>query len=248
MTEHKHLKQRVRTRMQKTGERYAAALRHVAAHKPEAADEAAGAPSDEVAGTSSASSASSGEVAGTPPAAETPVSEAAVRAATGRGWDEWFAWLDEAGAARLPHGDIAKLVHAAGVPGWWSQSVAVGYERARGLRAKHQKVDGYSASASKTVAVPLAVLYAACAGEASRDRWLVPPPGATYRVRGATLDKSVRLVWSDGTVVTIGVYAKGEAKSLIGVQHDKLPDAEAVVQLKAFWKESLERLAVQLAG
>jgi hypothetical protein len=186
------------------------------------------------------------ETAGTP-AAETPASDAAVRAATGRGWEEWFAWLDEAGAARLPHGDIAKLVHAAGVPGWWSQSVAVGYERARGLRAKHQNAAGFSASASKTVAVPLAVLYAACAEDASRDRWLLPPPGTTYRVRGATQDKSVRLVWSDGTAVTIGVFAKGDAKSLIGLEHSKLPDTEAVTRLKAFWKESLDRLAAQLA-
>jgi hypothetical protein len=180
--------------------------------------------------------------------AETPVSDAAVQAATGRGWEEWFAWLDQAGAARLPHREIAAMVYAAGVPGWWSQSVAVGFERARGLRAKHQKVDGFSASASKTVAVPLAVLYAACADEASRAGWLLPPPGVTYRVRGATLDKSVRLVWSDGTAVTIGVYAKGEGKSLVGLEHSKLPDAEAVPRLKAFWKESLERLASQLAG
>ena len=36
--------------------------------------------------------------------------------------------------------------------------------------------------------------------------------------------------------------------TLIGVQHDKLPDAEAVARLKAFWKESLERLAKQVAG
>ncbi|HYH47229.1 MAG TPA: hypothetical protein VEG34_16230, partial [Thermoanaerobaculia bacterium] len=223
-------------------------LRHVTAHRPEAADEVASVPPHPIVPPAPEAPAETTPAAETAATTETPVSDAAVRAATGRGWEEWFAWLDEAGAARLPHGDIAKMVHAAGVPGWWSQSVAVGYERARGLRAKHQKADGFSASASKTVAVPLADLYAACADDASRARWLVPPPGTTYRVRGITQDKSVRLVWSDGTAVTIGVYAKGEGKSLVGLEHSKLPDAEAVTRLKAFWKESLERLAAQLAG
>jgi hypothetical protein len=48
------------------------------------------------------------------------------------------------------------------IPGWWSQTVAVGYERIKGLRAIGQRMDGsFEASKSRTFAVPLARLYGA---------------------------------------------------------------------------------------
>ena len=47
------------------------------------------------------------------------------------------------------------------VPGWWAQTVTVGYERIKGLRAVGQRRDGtFEANKSRTFAVPLARLYA----------------------------------------------------------------------------------------
>ena len=69
-----------------------------------------------------------------------PVSDAAVRAATGKDWAGWFDVLDKAKAASLSHKDIVKRLNGMHkVPGWWAQNVTVNFERARGLRAKHQK-------------------------------------------------------------------------------------------------------------
>ena len=120
MTTHKTLKHRVRARMEKTGERYTAARRNVTA--------AAAAPSSE-------------DQRPTPtPSAPPPVSDEAVCKATGRGWDEWFAILDEAGAAGWKHPDIARwIVGEHGISSWWAQSVTVGFERARGIRAEHER-------------------------------------------------------------------------------------------------------------
>ena len=79
------------------------------------------------------------------------VSDAAVQAKTGKGWQEWFALLDAAGARQMSHKEIAaRLYDQLGCPDWWSQMVAVGYEQERGLREKHQTPAGYQVSASKT--------------------------------------------------------------------------------------------------
>ena len=43
-------------------------------------------------------------------AAQPRISEAAVRKATGKSWDEWFDLLDSEGADALPHKQIARLL------------------------------------------------------------------------------------------------------------------------------------------
>ena len=174
------------------------------------------------------------------------VSSDAVQAKTGRKWAEWFAVLDAAGVQVMSHAQIARyLQEQHGVPDWWCQMVTVGYEQARGLRQVHQKTDGFAASASKTVTVPLAVLYDAWANEGNRAKWL---GGANLAVRKATPDKSLRITWSDGSSVDVGFYAKGEAKSQVSLQHTKLSDADLVARMKVFWGAALDRLKTFLEG
>ncbi len=165
----------------------------------------------------------------------------AVRRATGKGWTEWLALLDAAGAADLPHSEIATLLHERhGVPGWWAQMVTVGYEQARGRREKHQKPDGYEISGSKTLGVPLARAFAAWRDEDIRGAWL---PNAALTIRKATPDKSLRITWADGrTSVEVLFYPKGDGRSQVSVQHRKLPDADAAARMKAYWAEALNRL------
>ena len=116
---------------------------------------------------------------------------------------------------------------------------------ARGLREAHQKTDGFTANASKTLGVPLAVLYDAWADEGKRAAWL-GEVGLT--VRKATPDKSMRLTWGDGSTVDVGFYTKGEAKSQVAIQHSKLPDAEISARLKVFWSAALDRLKAFAEG
>ena len=59
---------------------------------------------------------------------------------------EWFAILDAWGATDHTHTEIARWLAGAGRPGWWTQNVTVAYERARGMRARHQMADGFSVS------------------------------------------------------------------------------------------------------
>jgi hypothetical protein len=216
MTAQKSFKRKVRARMAKTGESYTAARRQLiaAGERPQAQG----------------------------PAFEPPMSEEAIRNATGRGWQEWFSILDEWRAASRGHPEIARwLQEQHGVGGWWSQSLTVGYEQARGRRARGQRADGgFSVTASKTVAVPVERLYEAFLSREVRERWL---PGAEMRIRTATPPKYARFDWEDGsTRVIVGFTAKDEAKSQVGLEHERLPDAETAEEMKAWWRERVAAL------
>ncbi len=171
----------------------------------------------------------------------TGMSDAAVQARTGKTWPEWFQVLDASGAKKMAHRDIATYLYERHkINGWWAQMVTVGYERARGLREKHQKPEGYEISGSKTVNTPLATLYKAWADQKARARWL-PEKGIV--IRKATSNKSMRITWVDGkTSLSVGFYPKGDGKSQVTVQHGKLPDAKAADRMKAYWRKTLDRL------
>jgi hypothetical protein len=223
MTTRKTLKRRVRARMNKTGERYTAARRNVTA----------------------ATDTPSRKVSPKPAASAPPVSDESVRKATGRGWDEWFAILDDAGAVGWKHPDIARWVVAEhGISGWWAQSVTVGFERARGLRAEHERPSGFSLSATKTVNVPVERLYEAFADAKQRNGWL----GHAARVRSSTAPRTVNLDWGDGSRVAARFTAQGPAKSQVALQQDPLPDASAVEELRAFWRPRFADLKKRLEG
>jgi hypothetical protein len=175
------------------------------------------------------------------------VGNEAVMKATGKAWEDWLKVLDKAGALQMPHKQIAETVYGKfGVPGWWSQMVAVGYEQARGLRELHQKADGFSANASKTFQANLERLYVAWHDPRLREVWL---PGAPLQVRKSTDGKSLRITWTLGNSnVDVNFFSKGPDKSVVQVEHSKLTNAEAVAAQKAYWSSGLERLSDWLSA
>ena len=175
------------------------------------------------------------------------VSDEAIRRRTGRGWEQWFDLLDDWGAVERPHKEIARwLREEQGVDGWGSQSITVSYERARGLRAVGETKDGFSITASKTMAVPVEQAYDAFVDAARRRRWL---PDADLRERTATRPRTARFDWGDGrTRVIVGFEAKGEAKSTTALAHERLADPEEAERMKAFWRERLVAMKEELEG
>jgi uncharacterized protein YndB with AHSA1/START domain len=182
-----------------------------------------------------------------PEAQLSKVSDAAIRERTGRGWDAWFALLDARGATGHTHTEITRWLGAEHkVDSWSMQAIAVGYEQERGLRAPGQGADGFfSASASKTVAVPVDRLYEAFTDASLRARWLSSDLEATTTVPA----KTFRAVWDGGsTRIAAGFTAKGADKAQVALLHEKLPDAAAVAKLKAFWRERFDALKTLLEG
>ena len=167
------------------------------------------------------------------------MSDAAVKAKTGKDWAGWFGALDKAGAAKLRHPQIARLLHDKhGVPGWWSQMVTVEYELARGLRVRHQTATGFSVSASKTIATTLSALYGATVSAAKRKAWF---PQGELEVSSQTRNKYFRGSWN-GARLEIGFYAKEGGKAQIAVQVNKLAKRSDVDRERAAWKAALTKL------
>ncbi|MGH9703044.1 MAG: hypothetical protein ACRD4K_06685, partial [Candidatus Acidiferrales bacterium] len=169
------------------------------------------------------------------------ISDDAVSAETGKTWADWFSILDAAGAKKWPHKEIANhLYEKEHVRGWWSQMVAVAYEQERGLRQPGQSAEGFSVSASRTMAVAMAPLLKAWSDEKARRKWL---PDATLEISKATAGKSLRAAWNGGASrVEILFYKKGPRKSQVAVDHRKLKNAKESARMKTYWFEALNRL------
>lgn len=231
MPRNKDLKRLVRARMSKTGESYTASRAQILARSASPLRTAAAVI---VAAPPATPRPSLAELAGT--------RDETLKARTGCTWERWVAALDGLGAERMSHREIAALITRKYkyVNDWWAQTVTVGYERIKGLRAAHQRRDGsFEANKSRTFNVPLASLYDAWADGQQRRRWL---DGSIGRVRTSTREKSVRLDGPDASIVIALFQAKGAAKSTVAIQHTKLRDRQSVDQLKQYWAERLDVL------
>lgn len=181
---------------------------------------------------------------GAPPvdyAALAGTADATIKAKTGCTWDRWVFALDHYGADRMSHRDIVALVTSKyKIAGWWAQAVTVGYERIKGLRARGQRRDGtFEANKSRTFDVPVGRLFDAWADARLRSRWLDGRIGA---VRTRIPNRSIRLDGPDRSIVAVGFESKGPGKSVVAVQHMKLPDADAANALKQYWTRRLDAL------
>jgi hypothetical protein len=222
----KDFKRLVRGRMQKTGESYTAARAHLR-NSPVAFVRPAITPAEYA------------KLAGR--------SDAIIKERTGCTWDRWVKALDREKAYTWPHREIATHVREKyKIPGWWAQSVAVGYERIKGLRAVGQRRDGlFEAGKSKTFPVPVGRVYDAFSDSRVRRRWL---PDVDLTIRAASREKSMRITWPDRTSVEVGFMSRGAGKSQVALVHTKLPDLAAVTRKKEYWAERLAELGRLLQG
>ena len=258
MTSQKDFKRLVRGRMQKTVESYTAARSNLLRRSAERGDPSAkrkaqGAESNGQAAMVAAPTVVGAD--GSVSATVTPtdfariagMSDAKLKEKTGCTWERWVWALDQVNAQAWPHSEIARYVHEKyKVPGWWSQTVTVGYERIRGLREKGQRRSGsWEAAKSKTIGASVGTIFKSFKQPKQRSAWL---PGITAVVRTSVPNKSLRLTWEDGTSVEVSLVAKGRSRAQVAIQHTKLPDRDAANRMKAFWAERLEALAGQVAG
>lgn len=169
------------------------------------------------------------------------MSDDAVHARTGRTWSEWFETLDGEGAVELAHPQIVSILrNRYGVSDWWCQMVTVTYEQARGLRQKHEKVDGFQISRTKTYPIGVDFLIQAFRDPDLRGRWL---GNTNLTIVSASAGKSLHAMLNDRSSVEVSFTVRSHEKTQVTVTHRKLADAQAAEAMKAFWSASLERLA-----
>ncbi len=225
MPKDKDLKRLARERMAKTGESYTTARAQLLAKRIHA-----------------------GERLSEPELAElAAISTAALTKATGHDWGWWLEQLNAADCDKKEHREITRYIEQAfDISAWWTQSVAIGFERIVGLREIGQRREGsYDANKSKTLPVPVDVLYRAFDDPDIRKNWL---PDVDWKVRTSTTPRSIRLNWSDGCPVALWFTAKGDAKSSVQIQHSKLASKEDVQRTKEDWSQRLDALQAFLTG
>ena len=235
MTRARALKQTIRARAAKTGERYTTARRHVLRElNPKIETKA-----EKI-------------------TAKPTMSDASFVKKTGHDLAYWFAVLDRFGAVEKGHTAAAKhLCQDHKVDGWYAQGITVSYERARGVRAANQRVDGaFEVSASKVVAASAKQLVKAFTDRRERERWIgdANPKLARALAAGLADNKSKGIVvrldglvrfrykWDD-TTVQFYMSPKPAGKYIVTVQHMKLANGDAVETYRTQWKTALAALA-----
>jgi len=191
------------------------------------------------------------------------VSSKALEKATGRSWDEWLSVLDEEGADKLPHKEIARLLKDKGYieNSWWCQMVANGYEIARGLRVIGETISsGFEIGVRKSLLIPADEAWGLITGPRGLAVWLGSiselnlTKGQTYRtaegtageVRSISPGKRLRLTWQPGqlqnpSTLQLTITPNGK-KTTISFHQEKLASETERDLMRRHWQKVLDRL------
>ena len=189
------------------------------------------------------------------------LSDAAIRSATGKGWDEWFAVLDAFGGPPKGRRELGQHLYVDHkVDQWWIASINERYEAARGVVARDGRPQGYMICATKTVNAPVEKAYEAWTSAAAMQKWFSTQVEWDFREGGRyssadgdagtinkiRLNKNLRFTWEQprhtpGTVVEVTYQPKGE-KCVVMVAHDRIQTREEAEELRASWLAALDDL------
>ena len=237
MTRERALKQTIRARAAKTGERYTTARRHILREL------------NQTTGASGAPGASSASIKG-------GLSNAKTIEKTGHDLAHWFGVMDRFGGVDKSHTALTRhLYETYQLPSWYCQGIVVAYERARGKRVLNQKCDGtFEVSVSKVMPATVPALVKALSVAKQRKQWSATADAGLVKAFEAGLKSSkskgfvmkpngearLRYKW-EGMTVQFNLYPKGPGKTAI-VAQQTLPGAEAVEPYRALWKAAFAAL------
>ena len=215
MTKQASFKRRIRERMTTTGERYAEARRMLVAQAT---------PS-----TTTRTWVAAPEL-----------SDEAIRAGSGKGWEDWCVLIDQFPRRADGHTAIAKHVRDdLGAGDWWSQGVTVGYERITGLRLPHQMPDGtFTANKSATVAIDADELRRLLLDDDDRAELF---PNIPTALKSKLTAKAIRIAMGTGSAI-IRLEERSGGRTQIAIQHSQLPTFDDVEEWKFYWGEWLDAI------
>lgn len=247
MTRARALKQVIRARAEKTGERYTTARRHVLR----------GLTDDKPKGLSP-QVAMKPDPPVVPASVKGGLSDAKTIEKTGHDLAHWFGILDRFGGIEKGHtASTTFLYENYHVTGWYCQGIVVAYERARGKRVMNQRCDGaFEVSVSKVIGATTPALVKAFTDAKTRNKWAIDADAGLIKAFEAGLKEAkskgfitrpdgqsrFRFKW-DGTTVQFNLYPKGPGKTSIVAQQMKLRDAGEVERYRGLWKTAFTALA-----
>jgi len=184
------------------------------------------------------------KAASKPRRGDAAIGDAAVKAKTGRTWGQWFAVLDEAGARKMTHKAIAKLIATRHkIPEWWAQMVTVGYERARDMRKVNETLSVFRTSVSRTLDAGKDAAFDAWDDAKTRAAFLKEKVDFSTRNPG----KNLRFTWKVGRV-EVRFVVKGPKKTQVTVDHTGLEKESDIGRSKARWTEAMDKLGKTLGA
>jgi uncharacterized protein YndB with AHSA1/START domain len=190
------------------------------------------------------------------------VTDTAVREATGWGWEEWFALLDEKGAKELEHKEIVKLLRAEGQKNaWWNQMITVEYERSRGMRKVGETAEaGFEIGVRRTYEVAPKRAWDVITRPSGLHAWLgdverlMFEKGQTYETADGAMGevRSVRpgerlrltwrpLGWDEASMIQVTVIPLA-GKSTVAFHQENLPSEKERERARKRWSAALDAL------
>lgn len=189
-------------------------------------------------------------------------SEEAVLKATGRSWDQWFAYLREKGAMEMDHKAIVQLLATDGEveSTWWQQSIAVEFEKSIGRRELGKTSDGsFQVGVRTTLPVDPEEAWKLMTSPAAAAIWLngaeVPTePGETvtdkdghsYELRSVKHGEKLRLRRTDaetGETSTMQVNLEAnKSGTSVNFHHEGLADAGEREHKKEHWRTIADKI------
>ena len=191
------------------------------------------------------------------------ISSQAVEKATGKSWDEWIDFLDEAGARNLTHKEIVHLINVNHYieSAWWRQSVTVGYEFARGSRILGETADaGFEIGVQKTIPREPREVWKLLFSPEVVNIWLgsvenielkkgyryQTADGTSGEIWSVKAGEKIRLTWKpsggeNSSTFQISLVPAGK-KTSVRIHHEKLPNESEREQMKNHWRQVLKDL------
>ncbi|WP_054146906.1 hypothetical protein [Frigoribacterium sp. RIT-PI-h] len=160
---------------------------------------------------------------------EQRLSDARLGSGTGRGAAEWFARLDAAGATRLSHEQISRLlVDEFEVVPWWAEGITVRYEQERGIEPPGRQPDGsYAVTVGRSLRGGPLALFDLAVGRFARCAGGPPEVGARAATR-PTADWTL----AHGDTLRLQVVSTGGPKGSVSLTQGGLRLPERVQPVK----------------
>lgn len=197
------------------------------------------------------------------------ISDAAVKQATGKTWQEWLLLLDLAEAEEKSNSGIVEIIAASGaVSPWWRQTIATHYRRARQHKVVGQTDGaGFEVGAQQTLPLSQMALWNVLTtphgltcwlGEASEFALTV---GAKYTLADGT-HGVIRLLnppaqirmtwqpvdWAAHSTLQIRLIAGGDEQTSLRIHQERLPNEAARLRMRQHWQSVLNTLSEFVAA
>lgn len=192
------------------------------------------------------------------------VSAESVAKHTGKNWDQWVKILDTQGATHMTHKEIvAFLGKKYKIKPWWQQIVTSAYEVHIGRKFEGRNAKGeYMTAATRTFYVSADKLWDLLESPQGQAVWLKPLSPFKFKPKNVfetedgvfgeirTMKEGVRLrmTWQDtdwpkATILQVYLGERGDDKSILVFNHEKIKDGRTKTVLKERWLQILSDLA-----